>query len=56
MQRLFYALREVVWTSVAAIVLTVAAIVVALIYPFSFALTCGLGLGAVTMAILAQRA
>jgi hypothetical protein len=34
----------------------VQAIVVAIIFPYSFALTSGLGLGAVTMAILAQRA
>jgi hypothetical protein len=56
MQRLFFALREVVWTAVLAFVFSIAAIIVAIMYPFAFALTAGFGLAAVTMAILAQRA
>lgn len=56
MQRLFLALREVVWTAVLAFVFSIAAIAVAITLPEAIALTCGLGLGAVTMALLAQRA
>lgn len=56
MQRLFFALREVVWTAVLAFVFSIAAIVVAIAFPEAVALTCGLGFGAVAMALLAQRA
>lgn len=56
MQRLLFALREVVWTAVLAFVLMIAAIVVAVLYPFNFALASALGLSAVTMAILSHRA
>ena len=48
-------IRDIVWSSVFAVVLSIAAVVVAIIAPDAVALVLSLGLGAVTSALLAQR-
>lgn len=52
----FIRLRDVVWSAVGSLVLTVAAIVTAAVAPDAVALTIAFGSGAVSLALLAQRA
>lgn len=48
-------IRDIIWSSVFAVVLSVAAVLVAIIAPDAVALVVALGAGAVTSALLAQR-
>ena len=48
-------IRDIIWSSVFAVVLAAAAILVAIIFPEALSLSLSLGLGAVTAALLAQR-
>jgi hypothetical protein len=49
-------LRELIWPAIFAVILAPLAILVAIIAPGAIALTFSLGLAAITMAILANRA
>ena len=48
-------IRDIVWSSVFAVVLTAASIIVAVVAPEAVSLAISLGLGAVVSALLAQR-
>jgi hypothetical protein len=48
-------IRDIIWSSVFAVVLVAASILVALVFPEAVSLSIALGLGAVTAALLAQR-
>lgn len=48
-------IRDIIWSSVFAVALSVASILVAVIAPDAVSLAISLGLGAVTSALLAQR-
>jgi hypothetical protein len=48
-------IRDIIWSSVFAVVLSALAIIVAFIAPDALSLSISLGLGAVTSALLAQR-
>ena len=48
-------IRDIIWSSVFAVVLAAAAILVAVVAPEAVSLSISLGLGAVTSALLAQR-
>lgn len=48
-------IRDIVWSSVFAVVLSIAAVLIAIINPDAVALSIALGLGAITSALLAQR-
>jgi hypothetical protein len=51
----FIRFRDVVWSAVFSVVLSVAAVVVALIFPDAIALPIALGSSAIVSALLAQR-
>jgi hypothetical protein len=51
----FYRLRDVVWIAVFAFLLAVATPIVAFLLPDALTLVVGLGLSAITIALLAQR-
>ena len=53
---LFARLRELIWPAVFAVILALAAILVVFVAPGAISLTLALGLAAITMAILANRA
>ena len=53
---LFARLRELIWPAVFAVILALAAILVVIVVPGAISLTLALGLAAITMAILANRA
>ncbi len=48
-------IRDIIWSSVFAVVLSVFAVLVAIIAPDALSLSISLGLAAVTSALLAQR-
>jgi hypothetical protein len=48
-------IRDIIWSSVFAVVLSLAAVLIAIIIPDALSLSISLGLGAVTSALLAQR-
>jgi hypothetical protein len=52
----FIRLRDVVWSAVGSLVLAAAAIITAIVAPDAVALTIAFGSGAVSLALLAQRA
>jgi hypothetical protein len=55
MRNLWGILREVVWVAVFALVLVVLCLLAVLLTPYATGTILGLGLSAVTLALLAQR-